>query len=957
MSYNLVENSNMYVNTTIGTVDLTILETVAIANLTSTKYISGDNNDILCLDTDLGARINIGEIRYYFSSASVSGTVASGIDFYYKNENFESYFSLTTNIGNDYYYTTVSGVSAPRYVRMVHTVSGTSVSGTVVGFNILNDDTVVDFGTDGTVESLATSVSVLGAPEIITTIPVYNDGIRVSTAYVTLEPQGTNADELLTISASEDGPWIGVRENAELLADEDTWVNGNYDDAELTNDNKLTLIDAPLKTTGTYTTKIFSNEDKNSFIDIDIESELDGSMVTADGNKQVKTIELRSTNQQPKDYNICRLFGNHQDGGYWYLYYSDYYEDGTLLYTSADISASKSAGSTVYVRNAVIDSNDEKTYGAMFKSREVNDWKQLAVFTISRTGTYNQKVIYYSTSSSNFTFYAYYLCPDTDGGFWAQLYSAGAYGQGGYAIDQGIGHYLIHFYSDLTYSYRYYTGSSRYYNYMDCVYDTGKLWVVDRTNNMVKLITPGGTTEVNFPDTASLREICATSDGGCWYISGYDLVNLDSTGTWVTTLEDVGTTSTFYCVARDGDGALYIKDGEYVKRIFTDGTVDFSVYVANAASFTQVTEDGIWVRTSDNKHRFVDKSEKALTAANISYSYYPAAMGYSYDDDGHGDHFPISLDTHWNDLEWQEVRLDKYPLPIGDTYHQARITLKSNKPSDVYDVPLDETWTPNDYFTQASGTAARQHRWNSSHDTSLISVYNNNRLRFFGGTSSKTLNSSGKWYVSNTDGFDLQFYHRLPGGYPPPVTFSIYLGVYSVTPGYEGYCCRCRYYINPGGSYARAYIQIYTGSWDSSSYTQQTHTSNYGYNRIVYDSSNGRWYVYGYFPNGGGWKSVYKDGYDLGTDFYVWIYIDNVPCDVEIDSFKFNSGEDAVYFNEWDSPIIKGIYNQKSIELQDVYPTSYKNMYLKASVPNQSLDWVGEYNSALRTWWEIPTNV
>ena len=97
----------------------------------------------------------------------------------------------------------------------------------------------------------------------------------------------------------------------------------------------MLILDSPA-TSGTYTTKIFDNNSKNSFIYMDIYSETNNSFVTRDLNKEVRTIEIRSTNNRPMDYALARLFYAYDDApGYEKVYYKDYFrDDGTLIYTS-----------------------------------------------------------------------------------------------------------------------------------------------------------------------------------------------------------------------------------------------------------------------------------------------------------------------------------------------------------------------------------------------------------------------------------------------------------------------------------------------------------------------------------------------------------------------------------------------------------------------------------------------
>ena len=129
---------------------------------------------------------------------SASGTVASGINFYYKDYESDPWVSLITALGAGYY-TTTSGNFFPRSVRVVHTISGTGVSGTLHEYEVNSNEDIVDYGTDGTLTEKDLQDTPFGTSDPYT-IPVYNDGDRTATAYVYIGNTGTDADDMLRIS-------------------------------------------------------------------------------------------------------------------------------------------------------------------------------------------------------------------------------------------------------------------------------------------------------------------------------------------------------------------------------------------------------------------------------------------------------------------------------------------------------------------------------------------------------------------------------------------------------------------------------------------------------------------------------------------------------------------------------------------------------------------------------------
>jgi len=256
MKYNLTQYSQTISNTSEGNISLSTDEIIGIINAEAIPSVlipvSGTLSGTLVLDSDLGSRLHVDEIRYHFDSLVVSSTVASGIKFSYKKESFETYTSLSTYYNDDYYYAPVSGTEDFRYVRVEHTlVSG--VSGYLQGFYVLNDDTYVDFGEDGTDTNHNVNLSVENNILEINELQVFNSGPVRANAKVIIEPQNTAVDDVLSISDSADGPWYGVYRNEDKITGPDMWPTGAMDDLGVTTDILKLSSGASI---GTYTTRI-----------------------------------------------------------------------------------------------------------------------------------------------------------------------------------------------------------------------------------------------------------------------------------------------------------------------------------------------------------------------------------------------------------------------------------------------------------------------------------------------------------------------------------------------------------------------------------------------------------------------------------------------------------------------------------------------------------------------------
>jgi hypothetical protein len=144
----------------------------------------------------------------------------------------------------------------------------------------------------------------------------------------------------------------------------------------------------------------------------------------------------------------------------------------------------------------------------------------------------------------------------------------------------------------------------------------------------------------------------------------------------VATIENVGDNN-LTRVCMDGTDAFWLLEGDYVKHMNSSGVITFSIYVADADRLWPINA-GVWVKTTDSYWRFVDKTTQSIkTSVNTSNT--PGFIDHSYDEDSSFStaRFPVTdVDSTWDNLEWKEVRLDSYPLTMGNAYHQVRITLR-----------------------------------------------------------------------------------------------------------------------------------------------------------------------------------------------------------------------------------------------------------------------------------------
>jgi len=244
MQYNLIRNSYFRSLTTSGTGNVSLtwpqLESLMDQN-TISSGVTLTTSGILYLETDLSQRIKVDGVRLYASDLSKS----SNINFYYKNTESDSYTLLTTQSGTSYYYTTITTPSAPQFMRV--TVSGISVE--LYEFLIYNDDYIVAFGEDGQTYAESLDNAPIGEEGDSQAIAIYNNDTSAipATGYTAIDYTGTDADNYIKISASENGTYRGIEDGVMVednyLSSNYIWDMGDYVDNTTVENNKLILID------------------------------------------------------------------------------------------------------------------------------------------------------------------------------------------------------------------------------------------------------------------------------------------------------------------------------------------------------------------------------------------------------------------------------------------------------------------------------------------------------------------------------------------------------------------------------------------------------------------------------------------------------------------------------------------------------------------------------------------
>ena len=687
MGYNLAEKSYIGSNSTVGNVNLIYqqVNTLVTTIIGDIEFLSGDN--ILCIDCDLGHRVDTAEIKYYFTSNSSETIVASGIDFYYKNDEADVYTSLVTNIDSNYYYSTVPGQGAPRYIRLIHTISGTSTSGTVNGFEVLNDDSIVDFGAEGNLTQ-KNIITTIADGDQIETIPVYNDGAITSTAYISIEPQETDIDSGISVSNSSSGPWTSPLDSDEMFVSSSVLDQGNYIANTQNLNGELSLINTTLS--GMYRSRIayvpytpfnylYFNQTTVTGTSVEVSVHIDDP---------VPTMEVRGSNTKPLDFAQFReMTFRHQSQQLYVRYTGRYIETEAFYiesedlcnvenYTPGDINRAYSQ----YIDISYVNSNDFAFivyyWPLDITTKEPLSGVQCASVLVGKyvDGVYSCETIGNSPwgwAELLPTFFKF-VGLDKNGGAWYYFYYEFDSGGSGASSSISDGYHLMYYDSDFSRTIHTEDANTDFIHRLSLDYENDHIWYESISSNSVIKLDNINTVLASYSsEIDGLNGIAALPDGGCWFANKTKLIRLDSNGNKVdeiqTSIVDI------IDIEIDGEDVLWIANTEGVHRIFTDGREHFFVPLITVYTI-KATDLGLWIQCTDATISYIKRDLQGIYKTLDKYRGMVGPMDIEVGGTYNGELFPVSHDTYWNNLEWSKVGIEGYMLPEY-YYHQVRLIL------------------------------------------------------------------------------------------------------------------------------------------------------------------------------------------------------------------------------------------------------------------------------------------
>lgn len=986
MQYNVAKEAYVTENTDIGNVTLSANEIIELLDYSEDSVVtmSDTADSILVLDCDLGVRLDIDKIGYYFESTIDQSAIASGIRFQYRNEPFQSYISLETLTSSpDYYYATVTGtVFAPRDVRLTHTMTDTylytSVTGTVHGFEVINNENEVNFGTDGTKTEENVAIAREGAASV-RSIPIYNSSDRMVDALATLEPSYDDLDQVLAISDSEDGPWTYPLDEGSVIINSDNFSSGTFSNVQTTgNVLKLTgYIDRDdyyisRLSSGNYTTRVFERTGtEQNLLQLDKNLPVPGGRLAISYEDNVDTVYIRSSNSPPKPYSVYRYMYSYYDYPSRHIAFKDRWRDNDQIkYTSTWYWKTVSWRMNLREYFIVMDSSNDRWAGFIAYSSDSLSYSQMYAFNnINESSAKSKLLQQHSTSGSLLNFSWREARLDSEGGMWVYFYAQS------YSSSQFVdntGYYLVYWDSSFTTVFK-------YYNVFDFVtafsvdYDNRFLWYTRNDANALYKLNVDGTVLINYSDddyTGDIAGIVVLPDGSAWYSNDGNLyrVRQPTDGStnrvvFVDTIENVSE-SNIDTIALDGDGseALWVLDGFNFGRLWVSGdrkgTYEFQISMNSPVKLYPVPS-GCWVwcsnvdDPSEAYYRFVSKVNKRIENEYKTGSYVstPGSFENVYTDDGYTDLMPVAVDDTWENLPWEKINTNTFILS-EDRYQQLKIYFRRQEAYDIYDsLPYGTGFINDDTFTQDDGEPENVQLWNGWRRATVV----NNELELAndpGGTNNAYIRTYRRMVVgpSSSDKWEVRMYFRIGDGTPSGKAENIYMYAYASDESHSGDYFRVRLYVpsNAGpGVWSYIYVRANGLEYSDGLYQFQQ------YDNLIlrlYKDSNDR--IYGQVYWNGSWEGddYIPNASDYGDYFYISMSSSYNGSDIYLTEFRTQQGY-AYYYTE--TPELNSIYTQQPVTIGNIGSNTSKDLYLRSQI-GTGLELEDLHETNLRVRWRLP---
>ena len=670
--YNLCRNGVLRSLTDPGTGDVSLgWQELEYLVDEETQYNGGQavtvtSGQVLYLETDLSSRIKVDGIRLYMTSPTSSGTILSEyLNFYYKNAEGDSYSACSKSLEDTYYSATITSPSAPRFIACV--ISGVNAS--VYEFEVFNDNIIVAYGENGETYGVALEDTPLGYEGDPQAIALFNNstGVYNADAYTCVDYTGTDGDEYVEISSSENGTYYALSDGAimedDLITSEWRWTDGIFSNTQVSNHKVINT-----NSVGAYTTPVFKLDNiYNASYFITQGTAVSGTgSISYDENVYNGSIRVKNSDEEP-----IPIFES-------YVTYMELGDTHAVIWSPFDNSyidrESVGGEANWRVGSIAVDWQDGRY---AFSWMEGASWYHdgyIKVFNRSGSQLYSkwEQTDYKLYYDDQFQF-------EGEHGLWA-------YGNYNQAVCRTLRHYdadlsELGTYSESQQDFLY--GLATEYNGRGCWYTNS----LDNTLvHMNSSCTKLKTIYLNNP-----RQITRTTDGGCWVrdsvthkVYRYDW-NGDKVSEFDLPYNALYGSNGLSQIDHDFRDGFWYRHGDLVRHVTSNGVVNVGPVTVVDPNQIRGCPNGCFVHsTDDNKMYWINMNGQIAYTRSMpaSESAIIGCFYYGHDEFANFKNklIPTTYDPVWGSggtAEWTEVRKDGYFLPKVK-YHRAEITLRGD---------------------------------------------------------------------------------------------------------------------------------------------------------------------------------------------------------------------------------------------------------------------------------------
>ena len=667
--YNLINTGIIISNTVSGTgnVSLTTSELRSLYDDNTTSSGVGlTTSDVLYLDIDIGYRIKIDDFKLFIDVSGDRATALTNVDFYYKNNSSDVYTLCAKSFDSTTFYPTgLPTLFAPRIIRVVVDTIECSIRELIV----MNDDTQVSFGEDGTASLVYLRQEVDGYDSL----GVFNNssiGTTPVTAYVIVDSQGEDSDFYISLSNSSEGPYYDLNDGVVLnnndLSHKFIWDRGIFENVKVHPTSEV-LMNTNYSV-GYYTTPVLEMGDifDSTFLMSDT-TLVSGTSITWDEAVPQGTIKIKSDNTAPLAF--TKLFWLRKDG-----------QSDDMLICEADMGSgnliapkkSFNPGEYRFWPTRVIFDRHRSEYIAIYRYQYTSYYYYIRKYNYNSGSHLFTSLNIYENTITN-------IDVDSEGRVWF------------YALESGFRLVVLN-YSMSTRTDVYEDNQTDFLGDLSADKGYSSCWYTNKTQNKVYHIKPDGEVITSFAIT-NPTYICSLYDGGCMVVNSADskIIRYNYNGDEISYI-DYNTLSTINDMSY-GAYSTVVNKSENVFWVLLDNYIvmqlDFDGNIVSESSLSSPTSieafpGGCSVYSSANLRVYQLNSDGELTrswstAGGYSQGTDPYPVVIEYDEfltmDLVGNLLPLSTDLIWNvDNNWSEVTRSGYKLPFKK-YHQIKYKL------------------------------------------------------------------------------------------------------------------------------------------------------------------------------------------------------------------------------------------------------------------------------------------